>query len=212
MYTEQITILLDPPSSTSVKIEHIADERSAEPWMSLVDHAVETMHAPLDPLENKRFHQLLGDLLRGDGDAAADRLDGPNDGFGGAYALLPCYVAAIQSNDLITASGYALPGGDHLLRTIRHQARGELARLPSQGTVEWIVPSTPLDRTAAHVAALVFTRLGTLSRPWLWNSIPDHGRFIILGVNARQHPAAENHRCEGCLTFTEVAERFTHQC
>lgn len=212
MYTEQTTLLLDPPISVSDKIDHLSDTRSTEPWLSLVDHAVATMHAPLDPYENDRYHQFLGDLVRGDGDAAADRLDGPNDGFGGAYALLPCYVAAIQSIIEITASGYVLPGSDHLLRVIRHQTRGELARLPSQGTVEWIVPLTPLDRTAAHVAALVFTRLGMLSRPWLWDSIPDHGRFIILGVNARMHHAAENHRCEGCLTFTEVAERFTHQC
>ena len=212
MYTEQTTLLLDPPNSVSDKIDHLSDERSSEPWTSLVEHAVATMHAPMDPYENHRYHQFLGDLVRGDGEAAADRLDGTNDGFGGAYALLPCYVAAIKSINEITASGYALPGSDHLLRLIRQQTRGELARLPSQGTVEWIVPSTPIDRTAAHVAALVFTRLGTLSRPWLWDTIPDHGRFIILGDNARKHLAAENHRCEGCLTFTEVAERFTHQC
>jgi len=212
MYTDQTTVLLDLTIPTPFNVSHPPDDRAAAPWTSLVDHAVGSVPAPLDPIENRRYHLLLGDLVRGDGDAAADRLDAPSDGFGGAYALLSCFVASIQTNDFIKASGYVLPGGDHLLRSIRHQSRDELARLPSQGTVEWIVPAAQVDLTAAHVAALVFNWLGMLSRPWLWDSIPDHGRFIILGLTARQNPAVENHRCEGCLTFTQVAMRLTHQC
>ena len=216
MYTEQITVLLDLPEPAHVALEHAVEHPSHGqvdvPWVSLVDQSAHHVPAPLDPQENLRYRLLLSDLERGDGDAAASRLDVHGDGFGGAYALLSCYVTSLLVNDFISASGYSLPGGDHLMRSIRHQCRDELARLPSQGTVEWIVPATPGDRTAAHVAALVFTRLGTLSRPWLWASTPDHGRFVILGVTARQNAAADHHRCEGCLTFTEVAERFTHQC
>lgn len=186
------------------------DESPERLFARHVRQCIAHVPVPCDPDEHDRYLHVIADLARGDGNAAAARLERPQDGFGGAYALISCYAAALQVIDGLHAASIELPGRDALLRCIRHQARVELSRLPAYGTVEWIVPATPADRTAAHVASLIFARLGIMSRPWLWTMVPDHGRFTIIGATARKHQESDHHRCEGCMTFTDVADRIAH--
>ena len=186
------------------------DESAERLFAKLVQQFVANVPVPCDPGERERYLHVIADLAQGDGNSAAARLERPHDCFGGAYALISCYAAALLVIDGLHAVAIVLPGRDNLLRCIRHQARVELSRLPAHGTVEWIVPATPADRTAAHVASLIFARLGIMSRPWLRTMVPDHGRFTIIGATSRKHLEAHHHRCEGCMTFTDVSDRIAH--
>ncbi len=213
MRFHETTVLLDPAAPpVTAGAGHCSRDLESTSLAWLVDHAVARIPSPTDPLEALQYRMMLDDLAHGDGNAAATRLEPHGDGFGGAYALLPFYCAIIQVVSAFDTARFALSGRDHLLRCIRHQTRNEFARLPAHRTVEWVVPAAPGDRTAAHVAALILARLGTVSRPWLWTMFPVHGPFTILGATARVHPAAGHHRCQECLTFTEAADRLAHLC
>lgn len=167
---------------------------------------------PADPLERLRLETIVADLARLDGNSAADLLDQPLQRFGGAYRQLPSYVAVVLADGRLRAAGIHLAGRERLLRIVRQQARSELVRLPPHLTTEWIIPATPEDRTAAHVAALVLARQSVVSRPWLWPGIPDHGRFLVLGERASTHPLARHHRCEGTFDFARIAARLPVPC
>ena len=125
-----------------------------------------------------------------------------------AFSLLPTYTMILFALDALARAGHSTADDEDLLRLIRHQSRSEFIKFSIHGTIEWLVPAAPEDRTAAHVAALIFTRLGTLSRPWLWDTIPDKGRFLILGEQGGNKVMAAHHRCEGRLTFASVAHRL----
>lgn len=167
---------------------------------------------PADPLERLRLETIAADLSRLDGNSAADLLDQPLQRFGGAYRQLPSYVAVVLADGSLRAAGLLLEGRERLLRTVRHQTRSELVRLPPHLTTEWIIPATIEDRTAAHVAALVLARQSVICRPWLWPGTPDHGRFLVVGERAATHPLARHHRCEGAFDFARIAARLPMPC
>ena len=167
---------------------------------------------PADPLERLRLETIAEDLARLDGNSAANLLDQPVQRFGGAYRQLPSYVAVVLADGSLRAAGLHLDGREHLLRTVRHQVRSELVRLPAHLTTEWIIPATMEDRTGAHVAALVLARQATICRPWLWQGVPDHGRFLVVGERAATHPLARHHRCEGAFDFARIAARLPMPC
>lgn len=183
--------------------EFIKRDEAIEQCASFIDE-------PHDPAEQLRFRHVKAALIAGNGFAAAEFLDTAIDSFGGPYQLLPSYCLALLAVDACRTAGVPVLGDDHLLRIIRAQARNELSRLPAHGTVEWIIPATPADRTAAHVAALLSARLGTIARPWLWPMIPAYGRFTVLGSPSTVNEWSDHHRCHGHSTFHAIAERL-HQ-
>ena len=183
--------------------EFIERELAIEQCTSFIDE-------PHDRAELQRFRQVKAALIAGNGFAAAEFLVTTIESFGGPYLLLPCYCLALVAVDACRTAGVPVLGDDHLLRIIRAQARNELSRLPAHGTVEWIIPATPADRTAAHVAALLSARLGTIARPWLWPMIPAYGRFTVLGSPSTVNGWSDHHRCHGHSTFHSIAERL-HQ-
>jgi len=207
------TAVMTPPSNLALAdlgFTDIDPADAARAWV--LDCALRDLPVPKERTEDLRYHRFLDDLARGDGLAAADQLvDGTGTAAAGAFALLPCYVAATLAVEAFNEVDYSLAGGGQLLRCIRQQVRDELLRLPAQSTVEWIVPATPDDRTAAHVGALVFARKGTVARPWLWSVIPDQGRFTIVGAEADSHAAARHPRCHACVPFAAIARRLVRQ-
>ena len=217
-YSETAVLLDSIDQSLAVNVEpinvkprgHEPSESTSERISQLVRMTVSHLPMPEENGEKLRFRMVLDHLANGNAYAAAYEITAPTTGFSGTYVMLPTYSAIISSLDALAAAGHIIPGSDHLLSLIRNQARNEIIRLPVNGDFEWIVPFSTADRTAAHVAALIFTRLGALSRPWLWDAIPERGRFLILGREALLHPENNHYRCNGCLTFFDAAHRLSH--
>lgn len=198
--------VMTPPSNLALTDSPFADVDLADvnrAWA--LDCALHGLPAPDDRTEDRRYRRLIDDLTRGDGFAAADQLADIADAPAACVvALLPCYVAATLAVEVFNEIDCSLVGGGHLMRRIRHQVRDEFLRLPAQGTVEWIVSATLQDRTAAHVAALMFACKGTVARPWLWSVTPDQGRFTIVGTDAHRHPDARHPRCRSTVRFATI--------
>jgi hypothetical protein len=204
---KSITVLLEPDK-----------EWKKEPALSagnlhlgqVVYAATAAISPPQEFDQYQRFEAIREQLAYAEFMAAAQLLDSAETGFGGAFSLLPTYTMILFALEALARAGHATADSEELLRRIRHQARSEFIKFPIHGTIEWLVPAAPEDRTSAHVAALIFTRLGTLSRPWLWDTIPDKGRFLILGEQTGNKVLAAHHRCEGRLTFASVAHRLIY--
>lgn len=204
------TAVMTPPANLALDDADFAAIDPADATRAwALDCSLGGLPTPDDKVEKRRYVRLIDDLTHGDGYAATDLLiNETGAAVAGAYALLPCYVAATLAVEAFNEIDYSLVGGGHLMRCIRQQVRDELLRLPAQGTVDWIVAATPDDRTAAHVAALVFARKGMVARPWLWAVIPDQGRFTIVGTEAHKHPGARHPRCQASVPFSTIARRL----
>lgn len=198
-------------SATTVLLEPLAHAMATSAG-GIAAEILATIPQPADPLERLRLETIAADLTRLDGNSAADLLDQPLQRFGGAYRQLPSYVAVVLADGSLRAAGLHLAGRERLLRTVRQQVRSELVRLPAHLTTEWIIPATAEDRTGAHVAALVLARQSVVCRPWLWQGVPDHGRFLVVGERASGHPLARHHRCEGAFDFARIAARLPMPC
>ena len=213
---DDTTVLLDRHLNIDHEPDHEVTAHSSGERCELiernevVEQSAGFIDEPHDPTEQQRYRHVKAALVAGNGFAAAEYLVTAPDSFGGPYQLLPCYCLALVAVEACRVAGVRILGDDHLLRTIRAQSRNELARLPAHGTVEWIIPATPADRTAAHVAALLSARLGTIARPWLWPMIPAYGRFTVLGSTNTVNVWSDHHRCHGHSTFHAIAERL-HQ-
>lgn len=201
-----VTLLLEPTA------EFVGDEAltgmETTSMARLVYEATAVIVPPQEFHERQRFDAIRQHLAKGDATGAAGLLESGENGFGGAFTLLPTYSMILFALDALAAAGSAVSGSDELLRLIRHQSRHEFVKFPIHGGVEWLVPATADDRTAAHVASLILTRLGMLTRPWLWDAIPDSGRFLMLGAQAHAHPLTAHHRCEGSVIFASVVHRL----
>jgi len=195
------TVLLDPPA-------HAAATSAG----GITADILAVIPQPADPLERLRLETIAADLARLDGDSAADMLDQPLERFGGAYRQLASYVGVVLADGSLRAAGLHLAGRERLMRIVRQQTRAELVRLPAHLTTEWIIPATIEDRPAAHVAALVLARQSVICRPWLWQGVPSHGRFLVVGERAAAHPLARHHRCEGAFDFAHIAARMPMPC
>lgn len=202
-----VTVLADP----------IQDPTPANSPVELVARVKSWLTCPADPIERLRFATIADDLGWLDGDSVADLLDQPVDRFGGAYAQLSAYSLVVLAVAELVRHGVAPVGRERLLRTIRQQVRNELVHVPPYLSTLWLVPATAEERTAVHVGALLLSRCGEATRPWLPPSLPDHGRFLIVGSEATApaataHPFAAHHRCAGVTDFTHLAIHSPATC
>jgi hypothetical protein len=118
-----------------------------------------------------------------------------------AYTLATLVAAACASQEVV------LDDREDLLRTVRQQIRTGLAGGTGLRPPRWLIPSTIADRTGAHVGALLLQCHGEPARPWLWRTLPEQGRFFILGCNAGSHPAAAHPRCLGTTDLAQLTTR-----
>jgi len=92
------------------------------------------------------------------------------------YDLVPAYACCL-------AAYTSTPEHDALLRTVRHQIRDELIRLPVSAKSVWVIPTdrSPVTATAAHITSLREVARGRCARVWLWDTAPASGDRILVG-------------------------------
>ena len=200
-----------PTAAPDFALSRIRLPAEAERATQAVAAAVAQMGNPgLSSLEAARFSKLCALLALQDGTTAAELLDLPHDRPEGAYGQLACYAVTVLILAAFAKQQLATRGRERLQRIIRQQIRVELARQWFRAATTWLIPATPEERTAAHVAALLLSRAGIASRPWLWVGVPEHGCFSLLGppgggvLETGSHPAMGHHRCTGNTDFARL--------
>ena len=137
----------------------------------------------IDPAAGSlQLAQYADALVRGDGRTATDLLVRRFSFAGTAYRLLAVYTLTVLMLERSSTADLVFAERESLQRTIRQQIRCELVSLPPGTTILWLIPATAEQRTAAHVAALIFACSGVTARPWLWPGTPEHGSFRIIGA------------------------------
>ncbi len=136
---------------------------------------------PTDLLARIRFAVVADALGELAGAVVAAQIEHPAEPGISAFRRIPVFALVVQAIHLLNRSGRQLSAQVQILRGIREQVRAELAHVPGIGTAQWVVPVDALAITAAHVAALILTRDGIPSRPWLWPGTPSRGGFRTLG-------------------------------
>ncbi len=171
----------------------------------VVGRLVSSIRVPTQHCASASFSSLVQALGRLAGAAAVESLERPIDRFGGAYEQLPCYILGTLAVARFASLHIQMAGSGHLLRIIRQQIRSELVRLPAQLPAVWLVPESPDDQTAVHVAALLMMEKGHIAKPWLWAGIPGHERFHVVGIHSTNHQAEDHPRCVGPLDLFRLA-------
>ena len=156
---------------------------------------------PTDLLARIRFAVVADALADLSGAVVAAQIEHPAEPGIGAFRRIPIFALVVQAIRILNRSGRRLSAQGQILRGIREQVRAELAQVPGIGTAQWVVPSDAAAMTEAHVAALILTRDGRPSRPWLWPGTPSRGGFLILG---HQDPGARP-ALAGTLTLAALA-------
>lgn len=183
-------------------------ELTADPYptFALVSALRSRIARPQSAIESARFDQLSEALCRGSGADAAVALLSPPPTTAGAR--MSAFLLATIATNLCRGRGAHISDEARLLQVVRQEIRNDLASLPTPTTPDWLIPATTTagDRTGAHVAALALNRHGTATRPWLWSQLPAQGCFIIVGANARHHPAVAHPRCAGIGELAHLAQ------
>lgn len=136
---------------------------------------------PTDLLARIRFAVVADALGELAGSVVAAQIEHPTEPGISAFRRIPVFALVVQAIEILNRRGHQLSAQAQILRGIREQVRAELARTPGIGSAQWVVPVDAAVMTAAHVAALILTRDGIPSRPWLWPGTPSRGGFIIVG-------------------------------
>ncbi len=140
--------------------------------------------------------RLLGDLAKGDGDAALATLlrcaweVEPVEQMLAAW--LPCLVAL----EALERARAQPAQASQLREFIVNSLRAQLSRPVTGGEPLWIVASTPDDAHLAWVLATVLSQRARPARPWLWDHLPIDRPFLSVGrrFNTRAHNRPE---CRG---------------
>lgn len=177
----------------------------------VVRRVVAGLAQPCDPTECERRDRVVNHLEACDGHRALAAIQEVEDGYGGPFARLHSWIAAVLVVPALTAAACVIAGGSRLLQGIRQLVRSALACLTSaEYSARWLLPADPGDETATYVASIILhARSALLYRPWVWGGLPPHGRFLLIGQGRGANDRAGHSRCDGAHDFSDLVPRLT---
>ena len=203
--TDQLVATISPGALTSEQARtHAATARL------VVRRVIAGLAQPCDPTECERLGRIVNHLEACDGHRALAAMEEVEDGYGGPFARLHSWIAAVLVVPALAAAACVIAGGTRLLQGIRQLVRSALTKLTSaEYSARWLLPADPGDETAAYVASIILhARSALLYRPWVWGGLPPHGRFLLIGQGRGPSDLAGHPRCDGAHDFSDLAPRL----